>query len=93
MEALFAGFHVLTAVTMKGTVFWDIAPYSLLEVHRRCGVTYFLYLQGQSETNTLSTRKKINTINTEQTPFLQISTQTHMDVWNSAIGGQPPIPT
>jgi hypothetical protein len=30
-------FQVLTAANMKITAFWDIAPYSLVEVDRRCG--------------------------------------------------------
>jgi hypothetical protein len=35
-------FHALTAASTKVTVFWDIAPYSLFEVHRRFGGAYFL---------------------------------------------------
>jgi hypothetical protein len=41
--------------------------------------------QPKSETNALATRK-INTINRKQTPSIQSSTQTHMDLWNSAMG-------
>jgi hypothetical protein len=44
--------------------------------------------QPESETSELATRKKINTINRKQTPPIQSSTATHMDLW-----GQPPIPT
>jgi hypothetical protein len=44
IEALVLGFHVLTVVAMDSAVFWDIPPCSLLEVRRRSGVTYCLYL-------------------------------------------------
>jgi hypothetical protein len=37
-----AGFEVLTAVVMKGTIFWDITPCSPLSVNRRFGGTYRL---------------------------------------------------
>jgi hypothetical protein len=40
--------------------------------------------QPKSETNALATRK-INTISTKQTTPIQSSTQTHMDLWNSAM--------
>jgi hypothetical protein len=39
-----------------------------------------------SETNALATRKKLNTTNRKQTPPIQSSIQTHMDLWNSAMG-------
>jgi hypothetical protein len=31
----FTGFGVLTAVTRKNTFYWDLAPYSPIEFHRR----------------------------------------------------------
>jgi hypothetical protein len=40
--------------------------------------------QPKSETNALVTRKKINTINRKQTP-IESRTQTHTDIWNSAM--------
>jgi hypothetical protein len=40
----------------------------------------------KSETNKLATQKKINTINRKQTPPTQSTTQTHMDLWNRAMG-------
>jgi hypothetical protein len=40
----------------------------------------------KGETSGLATRNKINTINRKQTPPIQNSTQTHMDLWNSATG-------
>jgi hypothetical protein len=43
-------------------------------------------VQPKSETNALATRKKINTVNRKQTPPIQSSTQTHMDICNSAMG-------
>jgi hypothetical protein len=42
--------------------------------------------QPKSETNALATRKKIRTINRKQTPPIQSSIQTHMNLWNSAMG-------
>jgi hypothetical protein len=41
------GFEVLTAVSMKSTIFWDITPRSPLNVNRRFGATYRLHLQGR----------------------------------------------
>jgi hypothetical protein len=38
------GFGVLTAVTIKGTVFWVVKPCIFLEVQRRFGGTYLLHL-------------------------------------------------
>jgi hypothetical protein len=40
------GVEVLTAVVMKGTIFWDITPCSPLKVNRRFGGTYLLHLHG-----------------------------------------------
>jgi hypothetical protein len=42
--------------------------------------------QPKSETNALAPWKKINTVNRKQTSPIQSSTQTHMDLWNSAMG-------
>jgi hypothetical protein len=39
-------FEVFTAVTMKNTVFWDVAPCRYC-VNRRFGGTYLLPLQGR----------------------------------------------
>jgi hypothetical protein len=41
--------------------------------------------QPKNETNALATWK-INVINREQTPPIQSRTQTHMNLWNSAMG-------
>jgi hypothetical protein len=43
------GFEDLTAVVMKGTVFWDITPCSSLKVKRRFGGTYRFHLQVRRE--------------------------------------------
>jgi hypothetical protein len=43
----FAGFQLLTALIMKSTIIWDMIPCSSLEVNRRFGGTYCLYLQGR----------------------------------------------
>jgi hypothetical protein len=40
-------FEVFTAMTMKNTVFWDVAPCRYF-VNRRFGGTYRLHLQGRS---------------------------------------------
>jgi hypothetical protein len=42
------GFEVLTAVVMKATILWDIAPCS--HVNRRFGRTYRLQLHGRKST-------------------------------------------
>jgi hypothetical protein len=43
----YVGFEVLTAVTMKNSIFWDITPHSPVKVDRRFGGTYCLRLQGR----------------------------------------------
>jgi hypothetical protein len=42
-------FQVLTAVSMNMTVFWDVAPCSLVEIDRRFRGAYCLYHQGRVE--------------------------------------------
>jgi hypothetical protein len=49
--------------------------------------------QSKCETNARAIRRKNNTIRRKQTPPIQSSTQTNMDLWNPAMGEQPPIPT
>jgi hypothetical protein len=39
-------FEVLTAVTMKFTVFWDVTPYNLVKIYRRFEGTSSFHLQG-----------------------------------------------
>jgi hypothetical protein len=34
------GFEVLAAVAMESTIFWDVTPCRLVEVHRRLGGKY-----------------------------------------------------
>jgi hypothetical protein len=43
--------------------------------------------QPKSETNALATRKKVKAINRKQTSPIKCSTQTPMDLWISAMGG------
>jgi hypothetical protein len=43
------GFEILTAITMKSTVFWAAESGSLVKVHRRFGGTYHPNLQGRSK--------------------------------------------
>jgi hypothetical protein len=43
-----ASFQVLTAVSMKMTVFWDAAPCSLVEIDRRFRGTYCLHHRGDN---------------------------------------------
>jgi hypothetical protein len=40
---LVVGFEVLTAVVLKGSIFWDITPYRPLKVNRRFGGTCGIY--------------------------------------------------
>jgi hypothetical protein len=42
-------FQVLTATSMKMTVFWDVVPYSLIEIYRRFRGAYCLHHQGDDE--------------------------------------------
>jgi hypothetical protein len=42
------GSEVLTAVTMKGTVFWDIRSCGPVKVNRRFGGIYLLRLKGHN---------------------------------------------
>jgi hypothetical protein len=44
-------FQVLTAASMKMTVFWDVAPCSLVDVYRRFRGTYCLHHQGDECTD------------------------------------------
>jgi hypothetical protein len=37
----------LTVVTMKSNVFWDMMPCNVVEIYKRFGGTYGLYLQDQ----------------------------------------------
>jgi hypothetical protein len=46
MEEEYVRFDVFMAVTMKNTVFWDVASYRS-SVNRRCGAAYHLHLQGR----------------------------------------------
>jgi hypothetical protein len=41
-------FQVLTAVSLKMTAFWDIAPFSLVEVDRRFRGVYWLHHKGDN---------------------------------------------
>jgi hypothetical protein len=45
------GFEVITAVIMKGSIFWYITPCSLLKVNRRFGRTYlpFFWIEEESK--------------------------------------------
>jgi hypothetical protein len=45
-------FEVLTALVMKSSIFWDIAPCSLLGVNRRFGGTCRLHPEGRSISQT-----------------------------------------
>jgi hypothetical protein len=40
------GFEVLAVVNMKSTLFWDVMPHSLLEVHWHLRRMYCFHLQG-----------------------------------------------
>jgi hypothetical protein len=42
----YEGLEVLTAVTMKNAVFWDVAPCGFI-INQRFGGTYRLHLQGR----------------------------------------------
>jgi hypothetical protein len=44
----YAGFEVLTAVVMKGSIFWDKTPRSSLKFNGSFGGTYYLYVSPKS---------------------------------------------
>jgi hypothetical protein len=52
------GFEVFTAVVMKGIIFWDMTPCSLLSANRRLGGTYRLHLQGRRNKFSKKTSKQ-----------------------------------
>jgi hypothetical protein len=39
--------EVLTAVTMKSAIFWNVTPCIRAEIHRRFGGIYYLHLQSR----------------------------------------------
>jgi hypothetical protein len=41
-------FEVLTTMTMKSKIFWDLTPYNLVEVYRPFGGMYSFYRQSKS---------------------------------------------
>jgi hypothetical protein len=45
MDRNFARFHVLTETSMKMAVFWDVKPYSLVDIDRRFRSAYCLLEQ------------------------------------------------
>jgi hypothetical protein len=45
IEFEFIGFDILTVVTLKMVIFWDVTPSSPVEVYRCFGGTYCLCLQ------------------------------------------------
>jgi hypothetical protein len=47
-RAYIVRFQVLTAASMKMSIFWDVAPRSLVEVYRRFKGACFLHHQGHS---------------------------------------------
>jgi hypothetical protein len=51
-------FEVLTAVTMKNSVFWDVAPCRYF-VNRRFGGTYRLHLQGIKNPRAMNQRGQV----------------------------------
>jgi hypothetical protein len=43
----FVRFQVHSAVTMNGTIFWDVTLYGLVEAYRSFGGTYRFHLEGR----------------------------------------------
>jgi hypothetical protein len=52
-------FQVLAAASMKVTVFWDVAPRSLVEINRRFKGTYCLHYQVYHCENTVIVMVKL----------------------------------
>jgi hypothetical protein len=57
-RSFFVRFEVFTAMTMKNTVCWDVAPCKYF-VKRRFGGTYRLHLQGRSNPRAMNQREQI----------------------------------
>jgi hypothetical protein len=55
---IFVRFEVFTAITMKNTVFWDVAPCRYF-VNRRFGGTYRLHLQGRRNPRVMNQREQL----------------------------------
>jgi hypothetical protein len=55
-------FEVLTVVIMKSTIFWDVMPYSKLEVHKWFGEIYCLHLKDQ-RVNQASNKQAASSLN------------------------------
>jgi hypothetical protein len=49
-HAYYVGFDVLTVVTMKNIILWNVTSYSQVEFHRRFGGMYCFHLQGLQTT-------------------------------------------
>jgi hypothetical protein len=47
IHVIYVGFEVLTAVVMKNSIFWDMAPCGPLKVNRYLGGKWKLHLQGR----------------------------------------------
>jgi hypothetical protein len=46
-SSVLSGYEVLTAVIMDSTIFWDITPFSSMNVNRSFGGTCRLHLEGR----------------------------------------------
>jgi hypothetical protein len=53
------GFEVFTAMAVKGSLLWNITPYSPLKVNGNFEETHFLYLQDQ-------TRNRLQAVGSKQ---------------------------
>jgi hypothetical protein len=51
-------FEVLTAVTKKSNIFWEITPCVLVDVYKRCRQRYCFRLQGRIEAKQAIAKKE-----------------------------------
>jgi hypothetical protein len=77
-----SGFEVLTVVITKSTIFWDVIPCSLIEVHRRLEGLYCFLLQGRKRVKQATRKKEPESISST----LKIETVCSSDTSGTSIG-------
>jgi hypothetical protein len=58
-------FQVLTVVSVKRTLFWEVTQCNPVDVHRRFGRRYCLYIQARRVSQATSKNKAANDVNVE----------------------------
>jgi hypothetical protein len=66
------GVEALTAVTTKGTIFWDKIPCNMAEMHWSFGGNYCLHLQGENVSQAINRQATTKKDKTKLTSYPQI---------------------